>query len=321
MAIVYDIESALEVLRGDDVVALPTETVYGLAARVSSESAVQRIFELKKRPLFDPLIVHISKTTDISKYVLKWGKAARILAEKFWPGPLTIVAPKNPDTISDLITAGLPDVGIRMPNHSATLALINDLGEALAAPSANLFSKTSPTCPAHVATDFPNVMVLDGGNCEVGIESTVIRISEDNLKVEISVLRLGMISKQEIETALRDADLEFSMTVGKGREASPGQGSIHYQMKDALFIVPEEFEDSDVSALLKDNGYEGDFRELKFESKDPLIVARNLYSAMHELSAQSERLPATFRIAAYMRGEHWEAILDRISRASQREVE
>ena len=151
-----NIEKYTKILLNEDVVAIPTETVYGLAGSISSEKALHKIFKTKERPYFDPLIVHVSSIEQAKEYVTDWTEITEILAQNFWPGPLTFVLPKN-DKVSDTITSGLNTVAIRMPNHIKTLKLIESLGTPVAAPSANPFKKTSPTTTAHVSEYFPDI--------------------------------------------------------------------------------------------------------------------------------------------------------------------
>ena len=199
-----EMDSAIERLRNDDVVGMPTETVYGLAGSIFSEVALHKIFKIKERPFFDPLIVHVSSIEEARSLVKHWPRSAEILAQKFWPGPLTLVLEKS-DKINDLITSGLTTVGIRMPNHPVALELISNFGSPLAAPSANKFKKTSPTTTQHVRDEFgDSVYVLEGGACTVGLESTILYINEVDDEVAIEILRKGFVKYSEIEKILLD---------------------------------------------------------------------------------------------------------------------
>ncbi len=226
-------DQAVAKLKNDDVVAMPTETVYGLAGRIGSERALKKIFSTKKRPFFDPLIVHVSSIEQAKMCYQMWNPIAEKLAARFWPGPLTMVMPKS-DRVSSLITSGLETVAVRWPAHPIAQKLIQMVGEPLAAPSANLFGKTSPTKAEHVREQFGDeVFILDGGSSEFGIESTVLLIqtlnpsqfvknlhgeshrvvSESTSKVEshegivdhyeLSILRPGSVTKAQIEDALQ----------------------------------------------------------------------------------------------------------------------
>ena len=164
---------AAERLRAGELVAFPTETVYGLGANALDAAAVEKIFAAKGRPHSSPLIVHVVDAAMARELAAEWPPAAERLAEKFWPGPLTIVVPKKA-IVPDLVTAGLPSVGLRIPAHPVALELLRAAGIPLAAPSANRFTELSPTTAAHVQAAFPDLMVVDGGKCSVWIESTVI---------------------------------------------------------------------------------------------------------------------------------------------------
>ena len=199
--------------------AIPTETVYGLAAPVDREEVVREIFRLKERPFFDPLIVHVSSVAMAQDYTLPWGPVAQKLAHHFWPGPLTLVLPKK-ENISDIITSGLDTVGVRMPNHPKALEVIRNLGTPLAAPSANKFSCVSPTEAIHVRDAFGDAVdLVDGGPCGIGIESTIVRPGEGRL----DILRFGALGAQELRKVLGDIPV---VKVESSR--APGQFDKHY---------------------------------------------------------------------------------------------
>ncbi|MEO9890018.1 L-threonylcarbamoyladenylate synthase, partial [Nonlabens ulvanivorans] len=170
-----DILKAAEILKREELVAIPTETVYGLAGNIYSETAIKKIFEMKKRPFFNPLIVHIHSMEQVMELAVNFPDKAKELAQAFWPGSLTLILPKK-NEVPDLITARKDTVGIRMPQHELTLELLRNLDFPVAAPSANPFTHISPTTAQHVKNYFDGSleMVLDGGNCENGIESTII---------------------------------------------------------------------------------------------------------------------------------------------------
>jgi L-threonylcarbamoyladenylate synthase len=192
-----NLQLAITKLNQNQVVAFPTETVYGLGARIDSVLGINQIFSTKKRPFFDPLIVHVSSIEQAKSCFRQWNSVADTLARHFWPGPLTLVMEKS-DLISDMITSGLPRVGVRIPRHIVALELLNAVGVPVAAPSANRFGKTSPTTAEHVRTEFGDeVLVLDSDiQCEIGIESTVLLVKADN---QLSLLRKGAVVKSEIE--------------------------------------------------------------------------------------------------------------------------
>jgi L-threonylcarbamoyladenylate synthase len=278
------LQKAIEYLENEDVVAIPTETVYGLAGRIDSEVAIKKIFETKERPLFDPLIVHVASKKQAQTLTTGWNEVCEKLADAFWPGPLTLVLPKK-DNVSSLITAGLDSVGIRAPHHELTLELIEKLGVPLAAPSANKFKKTSPTSAAHVKDEFgESVFVLDGGDCQVGIESTVLGVFENELKI----YRPGMISAEALEKVSG-----LKVTEG-GSPVSPGQLEEHYQPSVPFYLNKKEGSE----LRLNDN---------------PAIAARELYASLRELSKTSESIYLIDKDLYHT--EAWKAVWDRIEKA------
>ena len=190
-----DIETAADWLRAGEPVAIPTETVYGLAANALDPAAAVKIFEVKNRPAFDPLIVHLADIAAVAQYAADFPPAARALAERFWPGPLTLLLPKR-DNIPDLITSGLPRVALRVPAHPVALALLRQLPFPLAAPSANPFGYISPTTAQHVYDQLQGRIpyILDGGPSTVGVESTIIGF-EAGVPV---VYRLGGLALEDL---------------------------------------------------------------------------------------------------------------------------
>jgi len=195
--ITSDIDQAADSLQNEEVAAIPTETVYGLAGNIFSEKAIRRIYEVKQRPLFNPLIVHIADVSEMGKVASSIPPLAQALAEKFWPGPLTLLLPKK-DTVPDIITAGKDTVAVRVPNHPVTLALLQRLPFPLAAPSANPFGSISPTTAEHVASYFKDEFpfILEGGPCKKGIESTIIGFNEEGA----IIYRYGSLAIEEIES-------------------------------------------------------------------------------------------------------------------------
>ncbi|HLP65196.1 L-threonylcarbamoyladenylate synthase [Flavobacterium sp.] len=191
-----NINLAIDYLKNDGIIGLPTETVYGLAGNAFSEKSIKKIFEVKKRPSFNPLIVHIKCQKELSKIAIEVPEKAKQLADAFWPGPLTLILKKQ-STISDLITANQDTVAVRIPNHPIALELLNQLEFPLVAPSANPFTRISPTKAVHVEHYFKNEvdMVLDGGSCTAGIESTIVGFDDD----KVVIYRLGALAVDEIE--------------------------------------------------------------------------------------------------------------------------
>ncbi|MEM6398112.1 MAG: L-threonylcarbamoyladenylate synthase [Bacteroidota bacterium] len=228
-----DLEFAIEKLEANGLVAIPTETVYGLAANALEAEAVVKIFEAKKRPSFDPLIVHIKGTEDLAKYAKVIPDQAGRLAQALWPGPLTIVLPKH-SIIPDLTTSGLDSVAIRSPRHSLTRQLLGMLDFPLAAPSANPFGYLSPTRPEHVADQLAGEVdyILDGGPCEVGLESTIISFIDPG---KIEMLRAGGYVREEIEEIL---GTQLSVrTHSSSNPSAPGMLAQHYAPRTPLLIV------------------------------------------------------------------------------------
>jgi L-threonylcarbamoyladenylate synthase len=193
------VEAAADILQRGGIVGIPTETVYGLAANAFNTDAVISVFEAKQRPSFDPLIVHIAEIAMLDALAAEVPDAARKLADHFWPGPLTLVLPKRAE-VPDVVTAGLETVGIRFPSHAVAQELIRAAGCPLAAPSANLFSRVSPTCAAHVMDQLADRIdgVVDGGPCKIGVESTIVGFWEGHQLL----LRPGAITRDALEAVI-----------------------------------------------------------------------------------------------------------------------
>lgn len=281
-----DIDKAINILNNEDVIAIPTETVYGLAGNIYSEKAIRKIFEVKQRPLFNPLIVHIDSIEKIHDIVSEFPEKASILANAFWPGPLTLILKKK-STIPDLITGGKDTVAVRIPNHPVALNLLKKLSFPLAAPSANPFSSISPTNSLHVENYFKNSiqMVLEGGECENGIESTIIGF-ENNEPV---VYRLGSISIEDITNIVGDVKIKNKKEKAPN---APGMLARHYAPKTKTYLV------NDVEAFIKDfsnkkigvlkfseeiNALNVFHIEILSHKKDLKEAASKLYSTLHKL--------------------------------------
>ncbi len=217
-----NIEKAIALLKSGELVAIPTETVYGLAANALSEKAVIKIFEAKNRPFFDPLIVHTHSIEQVFKYVSFFDERLQKLAKKFWPGPLTLLLPKK-EIIPDLVTSGLPEVGIRVPAQKNTLELLQQLDFPLAAPSANPFGYVSPTSAKHVFEQLQNKIpyILDGGNCKVGLESTIVGIKNN----KVTIYRIGGLRLELVEQVVGQINLQIQQNDNPG---APGMLSAHY---------------------------------------------------------------------------------------------
>lgn len=233
-----NIERAADLLLKGHLVAIPTETVYGLAANALNEQAVLSVFEAKNRPFFDPLIIHVPDLKNAQKYALLDDDRLLALAEKFWPGPLTLLLPKK-NNIPEIVTSGLDRVAVRVPDHEVTLQLLKAVNLPLAAPSANPFGYVSPTSAEHVNAQLGNVVsyILDGDPCKIGLESTIVGIEVG----KICVYRLGGLEIEEIEKCVGRVVLRIN---NSGDPKAPGQLKSHYAPKKPLLI-------GDIKELIK----------------------------------------------------------------------
>jgi len=281
-----NIEKAVEMLNQEELVAIPTETVYGLAGNIYSEIAIRKIFEMKNRPLFNPLIVHIHSIHQLDELVSYLPNKAQLLANTFWPGALTLVLKKK-SRVPDIITAGKDSVAIRMPNHPIALALLRQLNFPLAAPSANPFGCISPTKAIHVEEYFGDTlqMVLDGGNCENGIESTIIGFEED----EPVLYRLGAISIEDIENRIGEVKIKNKKEVSPD---APGMLLKHYAPLTDTYLETnveeriQSFPNKKIGLLLfsKEINAAGiTHQEILSKNADFKEAAANLYAALHLL--------------------------------------
>jgi L-threonylcarbamoyladenylate synthase len=238
-----DVARAAEILRQGGLVAFPTETVYGLGAHALNPTAVARVFEAKGRPWFDPLIVHIADRSQLATLATDFPPIAMKLADRFWPGPLSIVVPKTPE-VPDLVTSGLPEVAIRCPDHPVARELLRVSGLPLAGPSANLFGRISPTTAEHVAEQLGDRIdyILDGGPCRVGVESTVVQITNDGVRL----LRPGGVPLEEIESLIGPVLRPDASAAESKPQAGPGMLPQHYAPRTPLVI------DGNVAELARD---------------------------------------------------------------------
>ena len=229
------VDEAISWLRRGEPVALPTETVYGLASPLFSQETIHKIYELKQRPTDNPLIVHVSSLEQVSSIAFQTPLSVR-LQKQFWPGPLTLILRKKP-CVSDLVTAGQSSVAVRCPKASLFREVINILNEPLVAPSANKFQHISPTTAQHVLEDMGDVLayILDGGPCQCGVESTILSLLDEN---KPTLLRFGPIAKEELETFLGQEIAVGSLLVqDKEVHLSPGLYKKHYSPKTPLYWV------------------------------------------------------------------------------------
>jgi L-threonylcarbamoyladenylate synthase len=324
---------ALSRVKQGKLVGVPTETVYGLAARIDLPLAIESIFKVKQRPFFDPLIIHVGSIEQAKTLTPVWPLICDILASKFWPGPLTMILPKN-SNINPMISSGLETVGIRMPNHPLTLELIQKLNVPIAAPSANKFGRTSPSKAKHVKEEFQDddVFVLDGGDCQIGIESTVLSIKKEDARYVLSILRKGHVVKSDIEKILNDNQIAFEFCEPQSIKDSPGHMKHHYMPKIPLFIVAKKMDESvlleninssfeaipdevDSVKIIKPRGKISKLTELRL-SNDPVLACRELYSKMRSCAENTDAQAIYFVKKDFHQGERWECLFDRLNKAA-----
>lgn len=306
-----DLAQAVTLLKQGDVVAIPTETVYGLAADARNEAALSQIYALKQRPASNPLIVHIASIEQVDDWASAFSPLAKKLALTFWPGPFTLVLPAR-DSVSNIVRADEPTVALRVPAHPITQQLLQQSGLGLAAPSANKYTQLSPTTAAHVAQSLGQATpVLDGGACEVGIESTIVSVEEDDWRL----LRLGMIAEADIAAA---AGKSAAATKGVVPRA-PGQHRLHYSPTTPIRLFDSKsdllaFSETQMrsAALLIGEGTiaHGPTYHLSDNADD---AAEHLYETLHKMDALSLEL---LLIEMPPNKPGWFAIRDRLSRAS-----
>jgi L-threonylcarbamoyladenylate synthase len=313
---------AVEILRGGGVVAFPTETVYGLGADAINSRAVQRVFDVKGRPPTNPCIVHVADEEMAKRFAANWPVNAAKLVEIFWPGPLTIVLAKI-DAIPSLVTAGKNTVGLRCPDHPLTLQLLREFGGPIIGPSANRSTHVSPTTAQHVRDELGDAidLILDGGPCEVGIESTVLDLS-GNVP---TILRPGAISREQIESIVGSIQLFGGAIDPSIAATSPGQHKVHYapitptyrfetngkqhvvtwsQNNPEKFAVVIGFEEMSISTNMKWIAMPNNSEE----------YARQLYAILHHADQQST---AAIWIEMPPDEPNWTAVRDRLLRASR----
>lgn len=316
------VEGAVQLLRAGEVVALPTETVYGLAANALDAGAVARIFEIKGRPMHNPIIVHVASVETGRRCASRWPALADKLAEAFWPGPLTIVVPRSVE-IPDVVTAKGPTVGLRWPSHPIMQAVIRECGFPLAAPSANPFGQVSPTTPEHVRKMLGGKikLIVDGGQSQVGIESTVVDLSVEPPRL----LRPGIIHAESLLA------VAGQLVAGERAEGetlkSPGMLPKHYAPKARLLIWSWEddgelrlriancglrIEQTHVIAHTKLPG-SGNFGRVSVIPHDPPAFGRAIYAELHRCDEEGARWIV---IEALPETLEWHAIADRLRRAA-----
>lgn len=322
------VQRAVELLRAGELVALPTETVYGLAANAFDARAVARIFDVKRRPPDNPIIVHVASLEMARRCVLEWPTAAERLAAAFWPGPLTLVLPRAA-LIPPIATAGGPTVGVRWPRHPLVQAVIRECGFPLAAPSANVSTRVSPTNAEHVRRSLGGriPLIIDGGQTQVGIESTVLDLTEDSPRV----LRPGMIHEESLAAVLEKETQGLRPDRVPGATASPlrspGQLPKHYAPRAhlALWLWRDE---ADLVAQLTRCGWSPpatwviastripsptEFLGVSAMPRGPEAFGRALYAELHRCDEEGA---AVVIVEAPPETPRWRAITDRLRRAA-----
>ncbi len=312
-----DLDTAAELLRAGALVAIPTETVYGLAADASNPEAVRAIFAAKGRPADHPVIVHLPSSSALEDWAAEVPEAARRLAGEFWPGPLTLILPRA-SHVDPVITGGQDTIGLRVPAHPLTQALLQRFGRALAAPSANRFGHVSPTTAAHVMAEFGDEVaaVLDGGPCEVGVESTIVDVSADTPRL----LRPGMIPTEALEHVLKSP-----LDVPSDEQGPRASGRLpsHYAPRAPVRLVPGEELTQAVAvaaelgavAVLSHQPGPATRPGVHWQSlpDTPAGYAHALYAA---LRTADETGPSEILVERVPESDAWAAIADRLERAA-----
>ena len=307
-----EILQAVDILRAGGLVALPTETVYGLGADASNASAVKKIYAAKQRPADHPLIVHVADVNQLAKWAVAISDEAMLLAKTFWPGPLTLILKKAPG-VDDGLTGGQDTVGLRIPAHPVALAVLKEFGGGVAAPSANRFGRISPTTAAAVREELGSAvdLILDGGQCDVGVESTIVDVSGD----DPVILRPGMITAQQIEDVLH----QHIRAQKKNAPRVSGSHASHYapvtqtvlcSSADVELFLKHPVEKTIVLTWSLSQANQVFLRKMP---ENPHQYAHDLYQVLREIDKQNwqkiiiERVPET---------AEWDAIRDRLQRAA-----
>jgi L-threonylcarbamoyladenylate synthase len=314
-------------LRTGELVAFPTETVYGLGANALDGDAVARIFVAKGRPAYNPVIAHVADVPAARALLSSWPDSAQLLADRFWPGPLTLVLPARLDVVPGIVRAGLTSVGVRVPSHPVALALLRATDRPIAAPSANRFTEVSPTTAEHVARGLGNRVshILDGGPSSVGIESTVLDLSGSHP----TLLRPGSISANELSDALgATVEVLTDQPTGDAPRVAPGMIDRHYAPNADVWLVGADDWD-DVALAIRDRAQRRTpghvcaiLRTMRGWSdvlvdrlpEDPVGFARALYAALHNAD---ERGAGVVIIERPPEEPAWSAVRDRIERAAR----
>ena len=315
-----DIERAATLLRAGELVAFPTETVYGLGADAANPAAVAKIFAAKGRPADHPLIVHIPDATHLERWARDIPAEAYALAEAFWPGPLTLILKRHPD-VPDAVTGGQDSVGLRIPNHPLALELLRAFDGGIAAPSANKFGRISPTTAAHVRDDLGDAvsMILDGGPCQVGIESTILNLSGKRAML----LRPGMLSAIDIGRVLGRVPLSPDDPLAPPAVRASGTLEAHYAPRTPLVLMP----DDSLPIALRNAIVQKERVAVLATHPAPFEMPQVIWQVApaepsgyaHELYANLRALDALGCDRIYVQkpvGQPWQAIYDRLKRAA-----
>ncbi|MEM7484001.1 MAG: L-threonylcarbamoyladenylate synthase [Bacteroidota bacterium] len=315
-----DISKAVEILKGEDIVAIPTETVYGLAGNIYSEKAITKIFQLKQRPLFNPLIVHVHSLAEVEEIVTHIPDKAKLLAHAFWPGSLTLILPKK-TTVPHLVTAGKDTVAVRIPKHPVALELLKRLDFPLAAPSANPFGAISPTQASHVVNYFTDdlSLILDGGDCEHGIESTIIGFENE----KPILYRLGSIAMEDITNVIGEIEVKNKKETAPN---APGMLSRHYAPNTTTFLVDDvdafigDKLDKKIGVLLFNKKVDNPslaHQEVLSSSGNLKEATSKLYAALHKLDKMDLDMIVAQRFPDTGLGK---SINDRLERATKKKL-
>lgn len=314
--ITSDVELALERLNQGDIIGMPTETVYGLAADAACDAAIKKVFSVKKRPINHPLIMHVAHDWDLSAWAENIPSYVYVLIEHFWPGPLTLVLNTRPGAVNPLVTGGQDTVAIRCPAHPVAEELLVRFGRPLVAPSANLFGKISPTTAEHVLDSFKHddLVILDGGRCRVGIESTILMATDQQ---GYQILRHGMIDETAIKSVISNERFNDNVNV-----RVPGKLASHYQPEKPLYFIHDISDLNDSSAyvnkrayLLTFSPYQAKENEQNFQfSNHSLDVAHELY---YQLRRADQSDAEVIIIELPPNTGEWQAIRERITKAGK----
>lgn len=298
------------------LLALPTETVYGLAAPIDRPALIARVFELKGRPPTNPLIVHVGSREQAERCSRQWPAVAEALTQAFWPGPLTLVLPRSAQ-ISDVITAGRDTVAVRMPDHPLALAVLRALDVPLVAPSANLFTRLSPTCAEDVRAVFAadHVEVMDGGHCRVGLESTIIAIDSSNRR--LIWLRPGAIDREQIRRHLPEGwrlDASDDLDPEDAAQRAPGRMREHYRPDTPLHVHLHGGRDHAEQLRERLQEQQGCCILELPETAD--LAAQSLYRRLRAADQESMSTIALLLDARHLSEPAWEAVINRLQKAA-----